>query len=132
MIHSRADYAFVEGPQHVLPVLFSAVAGIDLNDPLKYLNAFTTIATYCAMIPLADCSKCSGEEHEEPCGEDVRAVCEQTSRFEDFMVQFMDRVLSWISSSRQQSVRLDVNHQCSFKSRLENVCESALASTLNT
>ncbi|KAL7303557.1 hypothetical protein TKK_0003717 [Trichogramma kaykai] len=123
---ANPEYAYVEGPQQVLPILFSALSGIDPNDFIKYMYAFACIGLYATMIPIVDCSGCTAPDLTE----DERLVCEQTSKFEDFVLQFMDKIFSWIDSSRLQPTRLENQVKDNTKSRLENACESALSNVM--
>ncbi|XP_008209740.1 proteasome activator complex subunit 4 [Nasonia vitripennis] len=115
------EYAFQQGPFHVLSLLFTSLSGIDPNDANKCFITFRLIATYVTMIPLVDCSQSTAEM-----SEDDRLVCEETSRFEDFVLQFMDKVFVWIDSSAVVSVRLENNTNGNGKSRSEAMAESAL------
>lgn len=74
------------------------------------------------MIPVTDCSKSTAEM-----SEDERLVCEETARFEDFVLQFMDKVFVWINSTSVESVRLENNTNGNGKSRSEAIAESALS-----
>ncbi|XP_058809543.1 proteasome activator complex subunit 4-like isoform X2 [Phymastichus coffea] len=115
-------YAFHEGPQHVLPILFTSLSGIDPNDLNKCMATFNLIATYVTMVPIADCSKTTAELTEEE-----REVCAETSRFEDFVLQFMDKVFVWIDSSSVETVRLENQTDGNGKSRSEAMAETALS-----
>lgn len=74
------------------------------------------------MIPVTDCSKSTAEM-----SEDDRLVCEATARFEDFVLQFLDKVFVWIDSTSVESVRLENNTNGNGKSRSEVMAESALS-----
>ncbi|XP_014204670.1 proteasome activator complex subunit 4B [Copidosoma floridanum] len=100
--HIEKEYAFQEGQLYILPLLFTALAGIDPNDQNKCLATFRLIQIYVSMIPIVDCSKSSAVT-----SEDERLVCEDTSRFEDFVLQLMSKVFTLIESSTFESVRLE-------------------------
>ncbi|XP_016837530.1 proteasome activator complex subunit 4 [Nasonia vitripennis] len=116
------EYAFEQGPLHVLPLLFTSLSGIDPNDTNKCFITFRLIATYVTMIPLVDCSQSTAEM-----SDDDRSVCTETSRFEDFVLQFMDKVFAWIDSNSVVSVRLENNDNNSSRSRSEELAETSLS-----
>ncbi|CAB0032035.1 unnamed protein product [Trichogramma brassicae] len=98
------EYAYVEGPQQVLPILFSTLSGIDLNDFIKYMYAFACLGLYATMIPIVDCSGCTAPDLTE----DERLVCEQTSKFEDFVLQFMDKNICRSGSIRDRFLLIEM------------------------
>lgn len=58
-------------------------------------------------------------------------VCEATSRFEDFILQFLDRVFIFIDSSSLEHVRPE-SCDNELKSKLESVAETALSGVCTT
>lgn len=58
-------------------------------------------------------------------------ICEATSRFEDFILQFLDKVFTFIDSSSLEHVRLE-NRDGDPKSKLELVAETALSGVCTT
>ncbi|XP_015588278.1 proteasome activator complex subunit 4B [Cephus cinctus] len=113
-------YTFPEGPSHVLPLLFSSLPGIDPNDARKCFVTFRLISVYATLVPIVDSSRCT-----VPMSEDERMVCEATSRFEDFILQFLDRVFAFIDSSSLEFVRQESRGN-DEKSKLETMVEDAL------
>jgi len=89
---------------HVLPLLFSLLPGIDPNDVEKTFATFRLISVYVTLIPIVDSSRSTAVMTEEE-----RMICEETSRFEDFILQFLDRVFMFIDFSSSENVRLE-NH----------------------
>ncbi|XP_029164235.1 proteasome activator complex subunit 4B-like isoform X2 [Nylanderia fulva] len=122
----NTDYAFSEGPMHVLPLLFSSLPGIDPNDITKCLATFRFISVYATLIPIVDSSRSTAMMTE-----DERMICEATSRFEDFVLQFLDRVFLFIDSSSLENVRLE-NRGGNLKSKLESIAETALSGVCST
>ncbi|XP_012271997.1 proteasome activator complex subunit 4 isoform X2 [Orussus abietinus] len=114
-------YTYPEGPSHVLPLLFSSLPGIDPNDARKCFVTFRLISVYATLVPIMDSSK-----SQAPMDEEERLVCESTSRFEDFILQFLDRIFAFIESSSLEFVRLE-SLAGDGKSKLESMAESALA-----
>ena len=106
----------------MLPLLFASLSGIDPNDPNKTFATFRLIGTYITMVPVVDSSKSTADMTD-----DERLVCEETSRFEDFVLQFMDKVFTYIDSIAVVSVRLENNNPIeTVKSRTEAMAENAL------
>lgn len=86
----------------------------------KCFIAFRLIGTYGSFIPVVDSSKQLTTMNEEE-----RMIYETTSRFEDFILQFLDRIFSFIDSSSLESVGLE-GRSGGRKSKLEQVTQSAL------
>ncbi|KAL0124071.1 hypothetical protein PUN28_006100 [Cardiocondyla obscurior] len=120
------DYVYTEGPTHVLPLLFSLLPGIDPNDVGKTFATFRLISVYATLITFVDSSRSTAVMTEEE-----RIVCEATSRFEDFILQFLDRVFMFIDSSSSENVRLE-NRGGNNKSKLESIAEAALFGVCST
>lgn len=78
------------------------------------------------MIPIVDSSRSTASMTEEE-----RMICEATSRFEDFILQFLDRVFMFIDSSSLEYVRLE-SRDNDLKSKLESVAETALSGVCTT
>jgi len=110
----------------VLPLLFSLLPGIDPNDVEKTFATFRLISVYVTLIPIVDSSRSTAVMTEEE-----RIICEATSRFEDFILQFLDRVFMFIDFSSSENVRLE-NHGGSLKSKLESIAEIALSGVCST
>ncbi|XP_076166569.1 proteasome activator complex subunit 4 isoform X2 [Ptiloglossa arizonensis] len=114
-------YTYPEGPTHILPLLFLLLPGIDPNDMEKCFVTFRLISVYATYIPIIDPSKLNTIIDEEE-----RIIYETAiSRFEDFILQFLDRVFSFIDSSSLESVRLETRAG-DGKSKLERVTETVL------
>lgn len=107
---------------HVLPLLFTSLTGIDPNDPSKCLATFRLIATYVTMIPIVDCSKAPTSEMSET----EQQVSAESARFEDFVLEFMDKVFVWIDSSSVETVRLENQTNGNSKSKSEVLAETEL------
>ncbi|XP_046617317.1 proteasome activator complex subunit 4-like [Neodiprion virginianus] len=117
----NTGYEYGEGPSQVLPLLFSTLPGIDPNDARKSFLTFRLISVFAGIIPIVDSSRVP-----DPISEEDRLICESTSRFEDFVLQFLDKVFSLIDSSSLEFVRLE-SHGGDGKSKLESLFENALA-----
>ncbi|XP_034942579.1 proteasome activator complex subunit 4-like [Chelonus insularis] len=118
------NYTYNEGPSRVITLLFSSLPGIDANDFKKSYVTFRLIFVYAMVVPITDCSKASGSELLD---ENERLTCEETSQFEDFVLQFFERVFSLIDSSTQEYVSHE-NQDNGSKSRLESLVEYSLTS----
>uniref|UniRef100_A0AAY4C5R9 Proteasome activator Blm10 middle HEAT repeats region domain-containing protein n=1 Tax=Denticeps clupeoides TaxID=299321 RepID=A0AAY4C5R9_9TELE len=82
---------FPEGPTHMLPLLMRALPGVDPNDFSKCMITFQFIATFATLVPLVDCSSAVHDRNDLTQVE--REMCSASAEFEDFVLQFMDRVL---------------------------------------
>nr|XP_033324313.1 proteasome activator complex subunit 4A-like [Megalopta genalis] len=113
-------YTYPEGPTHVLPLLFLLLPGIDPSDTEKCCIIFHLIAFYVAYIPIADAPDPSTAMDEEE-----TLIYETTSKFEDFVLQFFDRVFYFIDATSLESVRLESSTDNS-KSKIEVVIQTVL------
>ncbi|XP_046740797.1 proteasome activator complex subunit 4-like [Diprion similis] len=120
MRNYNTGYEYAEGPSHVLHLLFSILPGIDPNDVRKSFITFRLISVFAGIIPIVDSSRVP-----DPISEEDRLICESTSRFEDFVLQFLDKVFSLIDSSSLEFVRHE-SHGEDRKSKLESWLEHAL------
>ena len=98
-----------------------------MNDFKKTAITLQFLISQSLLIPIVDCSKASqfyddltDEEHE---------LCEQTARFEDFVLEFLDRIFAMIEASASQTIRMDHSSQMdliSAKSKLEQLSEGMI------
>ncbi|KAL3873182.1 hypothetical protein ACJMK2_036330 [Sinanodonta woodiana] len=122
----RAGKWYPEGPSHVLPLLNLSIPGIDPNDFKKCLVTFQMISTFVAMIPIVDCS--DAVHLRSDLTENERELCSATAQFEDFVLQFVDRVLMLIDNSAQEHTHGDHGRLNTEQSMLE----IGMASTFNS
>ncbi|XP_060826320.1 proteasome activator complex subunit 4-like isoform X1 [Bombus pascuorum] len=116
----NTDYTYPEGPRHILPLLSLLLSSIDPNNPEKCFLAFRLISVYACFIPIVDTSKPITTINEED-----RLDYETASGFEDFVLQFLDKIFSFIDHSSLELVRLE-NSAGGEKSKLEKVTETVL------
>ena len=114
------DYTYPEGPRHILPLLSLLLFNIDPNNPEKCFLAFRLISVYACYIPIVDTSKPIATIDEEE-----RLDYETASGFEDFVLQFLDKIFSFIDHSSLELVRLE-NSAGGEKSKLEKVTETVV------
>ncbi|KAF7991064.1 hypothetical protein HCN44_002626 [Aphidius gifuensis] len=122
-------YTYNEGPSRVLSLLFSSLPGIDANDFMKCFSTFRLISVYASMIPIVDCSHAIGSNLID---DDDRLVCETTSQFEDFILQFFDRVFILIESSTLEYVSQENQEHRGNKSKIESMIEFGLDSVCSS
>ncbi|XP_043485466.1 proteasome activator complex subunit 4A-like [Polistes fuscatus] len=119
-------YTYAEGPMHVVPILFSLLPGIDPNDIGKCVVTLRLISVYALLIPFVDSSKSSAIADEEE-----RLICELTLRFEDFILQFLDRIFTFIDTSSLDFIRPENNHG-GGRSKLEILAEEVVETVFST
>lgn len=117
----------------VIPIMLAVLPGIDVNDFKKTAITLQFLISQSLLIPIVDCSKASqfyddltDEEHE---------LCEQTARFEDFVLEFLDRIFAMIEASASQTIRMDHSSQMdlvSSKSKLEQLSEGMIQTSSNS
>uniref|UniRef100_A0A1Q3F8W9 Proteasome activator complex subunit 4 n=1 Tax=Culex tarsalis TaxID=7177 RepID=A0A1Q3F8W9_CULTA len=112
---------YTDGRNHVIPIFFATLPGIDPNDFKKTSITFHFLTSISFLIPIIDCSK-AGQFYELT--EDERLLCEQTADFESFVVQYMDRIFLLIESSSVDNVRMEQSDTDSMRSKLESISEA--------
>lgn len=117
---------YADGPTHVIPLLLALLPGIDPNDIRKCFVTFQFISTFVSMIPIVDTS--SASDYWSDLSEEEHIICESTAGFEDFVLQFFDKVFTLIESSSLEMTRLE-QVDMDKRSKLESMAESALSST---
>lgn len=111
----------------VIPLLLAVLPGIDSNDFKKTSLTLQYIITQSILIPFVDCSKAS--LFYEDLTEEESLICEQTALFEDFVLQFLDRIFFLIESSSVESTRMEhTSHTDNLKSKLESISEALIQS----
>ncbi|CAD5119000.1 DgyrCDS7656 [Dimorphilus gyrociliatus] len=119
---------YPEGPTHVLRLLNMCIPGIDPNDLKKTITTMQMVSTLCCLVPIVDCSKAL--ETRTDLTETEKEVCRLTMEFEDFVLQFMDRIFLLIENSVQEHGRTDAALGNDDKmSADETIIEMGLAST---
>lgn len=124
-----ANSEYPEGFTHVLPLLLALLPGIDPNDIRKCLVTFNFMVHFINMIPLVNSSDAS--TYYNDLTEEEHIVCEASDGFEDFVLQFFDRLCLWVESNSLDFVRLEqVASSNNHKNRSEVIAESALFSVI--
>eukprot|EP00092_Neocalanus_flemingeri_P031411 GFUD01034116.1.p1 GENE.GFUD01034116.1~~GFUD01034116.1.p1 ORF type:complete len:1998 (+),score=527.07 GFUD01034116.1:71-6064(+) len=120
---------YPEGQTHVLPLLFSVLPGIDTNDMRKSMITFQYISTFATLVPFVDHSNYV-DDHPE-LTEEERNVCFQTSQFEDFIVEFLNRCFAIVENSEVQQIRSEVSTDDASVSREDTMKDVGMASTFS-
>nr|CAH7732828.1 unnamed protein product [Callosobruchus chinensis] len=118
---------YPEGPTHVIPLLMELLPGIDPNDIKKSYVTFNFLVHFIIMIPIVDSSEAS-RYHQLT--EEEHIICEATAGFEDFVLQFFDRMCVWMESSSLDFIRLEQMTNNDVKNRADLVTESMIASVI--
>lgn len=121
---------YPEGPTHVIPLLMALLPGIDPNDIRKSYVTFNFIVRFVSMVPLINCS--DAYNHYNNLTEEEHLLCEATAGFEDFVLQFFDKLIVWVDSSSLDFVRLEqMASNNNSKNRSESIAESAVGSLVH-
>ncbi|XP_023231412.1 proteasome activator complex subunit 4-like [Centruroides sculpturatus] len=86
----RGGSRYAEGPTHVIPLLIGSLPGIDPNDIKKCIVTFQFLSTFTSIITIVDCSRALNYRNDLT--EIEQEICFASVQFEDFVLQFMDRV----------------------------------------
>lgn len=121
---------YTEGRTHVIPIFFALLPGIDPNDIRKTSVVLQCFSAFSLSIPIVNCSK-AGQYYDD-LTEEERLLCEQTAEFEDFVLQFLDRVFVLIDASASESTRLEQSGTDAYKSRLEILSEGLVQAASHT
>jgi proteasome activator subunit 4 len=82
------------GCEHLIPLLFLALPGIDANDYDKTYATLYFIRTAISSVELVDYSESEAFEGESECHLRCRI---QTSEFETWIVQFLEKVFIYVT-----------------------------------
>ncbi|KAK6639500.1 hypothetical protein RUM43_007773 [Polyplax serrata] len=118
-------YGYPEGPTHVIPLLLSTLPGIDANDFKKCFVTIQFILVLVTLVPLVDSSKAM--DHWSDLTEEEEVTCAATASFEDFVVNFFDRIFNFVENSSLEPTRMEKDS--SQRSKVENLAETAISST---
>lgn len=77
----------------MIPLLFSALAGLDANDPTRCYKSITFIIGIAQLVPIIDCSRSKLDKSQEEL-----QLCEDTIRFKKFVLEFMDKIFDLLVS----------------------------------
>jgi len=94
---------YPEGPSHVINILFSVLPGIDCNDIKKTMIVFQLISIYARLVPLSDLSSFISVQPNLTQVE--KKICQQSAKFESFVLEFMERCFSLIENSTLEHIR---------------------------
>ncbi|CAF3616295.1 unnamed protein product [Rotaria sordida] len=86
--------AYSQGQIYVLPILMSVLPGIDLNDLEKTSVTLEFLDTILMLITCVDCSSAVNTRNDLT--EIEKEVCLSTANFEDFIVEFLNRIFQMI------------------------------------
>ncbi|XP_017877825.1 proteasome activator complex subunit 4A-like [Ceratina calcarata] len=114
------EYCYAEGPTHIVPLLSLILPSIDPNTPEKCFLALRLISVYACLIPIVDTSRPITTINEED-----RLDYDIVSGFEEFVLQFLDKIFYFIDNSSLELVRLE-NSAGGEKSKLEKFAEIVL------
>ncbi|KAK7103315.1 proteasome activator complex subunit 4B-like [Littorina saxatilis] len=99
MLSARKYYP--DGPSHILPLLHLSLPGIDPNDFRKTLVTLQMVSTFSALVPIVDCSE--APQVRSDLTEQEKELCSATAQFEDFVLEFLTRIMLMIENSHQDA-----------------------------
>jgi len=111
----RPGPLYPEGPSHVINILFSVLPGIDCNDIKKTMIVFQLISIYARLVPLSDLSSFISAQSNMTSVE--KKICQQSAKFESFVLEFMERCFSLIENSTLEHIRQE---QASSDTQMSN------------
>lgn len=124
-----AKYNYPEGPTHVIPLLTSLLPGIDTNDLFKTFITFRFLTRLISMCPLVDSSEAS--KYYTDLTEEEHIICEASAGLEDFVLQFFDRLHTWIDMNAIEFTRHEqVTQEQNKKTRMEYSAEHIITATV--
>ncbi|CAF1048161.1 unnamed protein product [Adineta steineri] len=91
----RQTSSYCQGQMYVLPLLLSVLPGIDLNDLKKMSVTLEFLDTILLVISCIDCS--SAINNRNDLTEIEKEVCLLTKQFEDFIIEFLNRIFKMIN-----------------------------------
>ncbi|CAF0768198.1 unnamed protein product [Adineta steineri] len=92
IVHQTSSYS--QGQTYVLPLLMSVLPGIDLNDFEKASVTLDFLETMLMLITCVDCSSAVNTRNDLT--ETEKEVCLSTIQFEDFIIEFLNRIFQMI------------------------------------
>lgn len=113
---------YTEYRTHVIPILFATLPGIDPNDIKKTALTLNILMCSSLFIPFVDCSQAFN--YYDDLTDEERLLCSQTAEFQDFIFQYLDKILQFINSSSVQSIRMEQLDMENTKTKIESFFEN--------
>jgi proteasome activator subunit 4 len=85
----------------VVPHLTAVLPGIDSNDPHKTMLVFQLFSIYARLIPLSDMT---GHAASAELTVEERKICQQSSKLQTFLLNFMDQCFKLIENSTSDQI----------------------------
>lgn len=112
---------FIEAKTHVIPILQLCLTGIDPNDFKKTSIILQVMTSFALFIPIVDCSKAS--LFYTDLSDEEMLICSQTAGFEDFILEFLDKIFILVESSACEQIRMEQSELDNVRSRMESISE---------
>ncbi|CAF4597649.1 unnamed protein product, partial [Rotaria sp. Silwood2] len=93
LVRQTPNYS--EGQIYVLPLMMSVLPGIDSNDFEKIVVTLEVLDAILKLVPCVDCS--SAVHTRNDLTETEKQVCLSTVQFEEFVIDFLNRIFQMIS-----------------------------------
>ncbi|XP_035710341.1 proteasome activator complex subunit 4A isoform X3 [Folsomia candida] len=117
LMSSRKEVEGYDGRKLVIPFALSLLPAIDPNDMYKTLSALGCLHGLFNLLPFVDCSSLAETLEDE----DERELCLASGCLEDFLVQFLDRILNLIDSRQVENTRMADNRTINEGANVEDI-----------
>lgn len=117
----------------MIPLLTAILPGIDPNDLFKTFITLRFIGRLVGMCPLIDSSEAT--KYYNDLTEEEHIICEASAGLEDFVLQFFDRLYTWIDMNsieftRQEQITQEQTRKTRVECSAENLISTSVAQIL--
>lgn len=112
---------FTAGKTHVIPILYAILPGIDPNDLEKTAVTLEFLTKFALLVPIVDCS--AAHRYYDNLTEEEHLICQQTAKFEGFVLDYLDKIFALIESSAQCTEHFSDMDSTDLETDLENFIE---------
>lgn len=126
----RPGHLLPSAPAHIIDILFSVLPGIDCNDIKKTMICLQLISVYARLVPLTDLSShLSSTRNLTPSD---KKICQQSSKFKQFVIEFIERCFSLVENSTLENTRQEFASSDTQMSSEENSINMGIVSCFDS
>ena len=129
-ILTRPGPSYPEAPGHVIDILVSVLPGIDCNDIKKTMTVFQLISIYGRLIPMVDLT--AHLTSQSSLSPTEKKICNQSSKFLPFVLEFMDKCFSLVENCTMEHVRQEQSTADAHMSSEETSIHTGIVSCLHS